>query len=164
MFYLIIIILVIFFFVYFNRLNSLKIKGELIWQDSGRETKYFINNEFDVYGKPDLMYRKENGKILLVEFKSRKGGIYLSDIIQTKAAALAARGAGYDIDEILVKTRGKERYYKLSNCNSDLYREIERFVKIAQSSSYYNSDLVGTPENRKCYSCAYKHSCKYSFN
>jgi len=66
--------------------NNLGIKGKLVWTDHGRQTKPFFNRTFEVFGKPDLMYRTKNG-ILAVEFNragkvcvpGRTGGRLQSD-------------------------------------------------------------------------------------
>src|SRR4051794_13793424 len=76
--------------------NPFGISGKLIWTDKGKLTKSFYNNDFEVFGKPDFLYR-EREEIIAVEFKSRFGPVFESDIVQAKAAALAARGDGYKV-------------------------------------------------------------------
>ena len=73
--------------------SDLGIEGKLIWMDKGRSTKPFFNQVFEVLGKPDLMYRVRGG-VLAVEYKSRRGPVFKSDVVQAKCAALAARGNG----------------------------------------------------------------------
>ena len=70
--------------------SDLGIEGKLIWMDKGRSTKPFFNQVFEVLGKPDLMYRVRGG-VLAVEYKSRRGPVFKSDVVQAKCAALAAR-------------------------------------------------------------------------
>ena len=68
--------------------SGLGIEGKLIWMDKGRSTKPFFNQVFEVLGKPDLMYRVRGG-VLAVEYKSRRGPVFKSDVVQAKCAALA---------------------------------------------------------------------------
>ena len=86
----------------FTTKSDLRIKGKLIWVDRGRSTKPFFNRVFEVLGKPDLMYQVFGG-VLAVEYKSRKGPVFKSDVVQAKCAALAARGNGYKVIRILPK-------------------------------------------------------------
>jgi len=79
------------------------------------------------------MYRTKNG-ILAVEFKSRKGRVFSSDIVQAKCASLAARGAGYKVIEILVKTAREERYITLPRSDTDLFHEIQPKVAMARKA------------------------------
>jgi len=138
--------------------NGLGIKGKLIWTDHGRQTKPFFNRTFEVFGKPDLMYRTKDG-ILAVEFKSRKGRVFSSDIVQAKCASLAARGAGYKVMEILVKTAREERYITLPQSDTDLFHEIQ--PKVAMARKAKRGDQVPSfPERNKCFSCAHNSSCE----
>ncbi len=137
--------------------DELGIEGDLIWIDEGRHTKPFFNAPFKVFGKPDAMYRTRAG-VLAVEYKSRSGPIFISDVTQAKCAALAARGAGYKITEVLVKTAAIQKRFTLPCSDHDLYREIEKAVVIARRAK--NGDAVPSlPEHRKCQACAYKRDC-----
>ena len=138
--------------------NNLGIKGKLVWTDHGRQTKPFFNRTFEVFGKPDLMYQTNDG-ILAVEFKSRKGRVFSSDIVQAKCASLAARGAGYKVVEILVKTAREERYITLPRSDTDLFHEIQ--PKVAMARRAKRGDQVPSfPERNKCFSCAHNSSCE----
>lgn len=144
---------------YFFPKNDLYIPGKLIWVDRGKDTKPFFNSTFKVFGKPDLMYAVRGGA-LAVEYKSRYGTIYESDIAQAKCAALAARGEGYKVVKILLKTSTQKRYISLPKNDKALFDEIKNFVIVARKAKS-GSSLRGTPENKKCKSCAYKHDCSY---
>jgi len=144
----------------FIRKSKIGIEGKLIWTDHGKNTKSFFNPVFKVFGKPDLMYAVRGG-VLAVEYKSRHGTIYESDIVQAMCAALAARGDGYNVIKILLKTSTQERYVSLPKKDKDLYSEIKGFVSIARRAK--NGEcLPGAPEEKKCSSCAYKHDCRYT--
>ena len=139
--------------------DKLGIKGKLIWTDEGRQTKPFFNNVYDVLGKPDLMYKIKGG-ILAVEYKSRKGDIFESDIVQTKCASLAARGSGYNVIKILVITAKREQYFDLPRSDKALFKEIEPYVVYTRQSKA-GCKLPATPGPYKCKSCAFNYKCTY---
>ena len=143
--------------------NKLGIKGKLIWVDKGRHTKPFFNSTFKIFGKPDLMYKIKGG-VLAVEYKSRKGsGIYQSDIVQAKTAALAARGEGYKVIRILIKTGSNEQYINLPAADRSLFSEVKQYVDISRQSNK-GAFLKAWPSKFKCRSCAYNHSCNHACN
>ncbi|UZE97249.1 PD-(D/E)XK nuclease family protein [Alkalimarinus alittae] len=141
--------------------NKLGIEGKLIWVDKGRKTNPFFNRVFEVLGKPDLMYKIKGG-ILAVEYKSRKGtNIYQSDIVQAKTAALAARGEGYKVIRILIKTGSKDQYINLPSSDKALFDEVKQYVDITRSA-HRGTALKAWPNKFKCRSCAFNHSCSHS--
>jgi len=143
----------------FPKKDILGIDGRLIWTDEGRKTKPFFNNVHDVLGKPDLMYKIKGG-ILAVEYKSRKGNIYEGDIVQTKCAALAARGSGYKVIKFLVITATSKQYFDLPRSDKALYKEIEPYVVYTRQSKS-GCKLPATPDRFKCKSCAFNYKCNY---
>lgn len=143
----------------FTKKDKLGIDGKLIWTDEGRKTKPFFNNVYDVLGKPDLMYKIKGG-ILAVEYKSRKSNIYESDIVQTKCAALAARGSGYKVIKFLVITAASKKYFDLPRSDKALYKEIEPYIVYTRQSKT-GGKLPATPGRYKCKSCAFNHKCSY---
>lgn len=139
------------------RRDRLDINGKLIWVDKGKSTKPFFNKKFEVLGKPDLMYKIKGG-ILAVEYKSRKGNIFLSDIIQAKTAALAARDS-YKVTRILVKTATTQKYFDLPG-DKALFNEIKDYV-CAVRNSRKGKKMKALPNKFKCRSCAYANDCRY---
>jgi len=146
----------------FPKRDKLGIDGQLIWTDEGHKTKPFFNNVYAVLGKPDLMYKIKGG-VLAVEYKSRKANIYESDIIQTKCAALAARGSGYKVIKFLVITATKRQYFDLPLSDKALFKEIEPYVVFTRQSKNGNQ-LPATPNRFKCKSCAFNYKCKYGYH
>ena len=145
---------------FFNRSNKLGIDGKLVWTDRGKNTKPFFNNYFRVLGKPDLMYKVRSG-ILAVEYKSRRGRIYTSDIMQARAAALAARGSGYQVIRVLLRTRNQELYIDLPKKDSALFKLIQTNVAVARDAKSGRS-VNPKPTGQKCRGCAYTNSCSHS--
>ena len=150
-------IVIVFVWRRHGRADALGIAGRLIWVDDGRKTKPFFNSEYQVFGKPDLMYRV-NGGVLAVEYKSRNGQIYESDIVQAKCAALSARGDQYRVTKILVKTAQSEKYIALPRSDRELYKEIQSAVSMARRAKQ-GQTVPCLPDFRKCRACAYRHNC-----
>lgn len=141
--------------------NNFGVNGKLIWMDKGKATKPFFNKKFEVLGKPDLMYRIRGG-VLAVEYKSRRGPIFKSDIVQAKCAALAARGDGYQITQILVKTETVEQYIELPHNDNALFHEIKDLVNLTREAKK-GFTMTATSNIKKCHSCAFTQECKKKF-
>lgn len=131
--------------------------GKLLWVDEGKQTKPFFNKQFKVFGKPDAIYN-DNGSVTAVEFKSRKGPIYVSDAAQAATAALAARGDGYKITQVVIKTKTETANIPLPKSDLELYDTLKESVEIARSAKK-GCTMCGDPEDSKCIACAYKASC-----
>lgn len=134
------------------------IDGKLIWTDHGRQTKAFSNRTFKIFGKPDLMYRIRGG-VKAVEYKHRNGPVFKSDIAQALAAALAARGEGYKVVQVLVKTRTNDVTIELKQSDRALYQRLEGLIHDVRNAKT-GKKMSKNPERRKCYSCAYRDACQ----
>tara|TARA_R110001592_G_scaffold221139_1_gene475784 strand:- start:5230 stop:5733 length:504 start_codon:yes stop_codon:yes gene_type:complete len=133
------------------------ISGKLIWTDHGKNTKSFSNHQFRVFGKPDLMYKVQRG-VKAVEYKHRNGPIFDADIAQSLAASLAARGEGYQVIEVLIKTQTNEVLIDLRCSDKAIYSKIEKHIQIVRDAKAGKS-MTKKPGARKCRSCAYRGSC-----
>lgn len=140
--------------------GDLGIDGKIIWVDRGQKTKPFIHKAFGIVGKPDLMYQRPTG-VLAVEYKNRNGPIYFSDVIQAKSAALAARGSGHRVNQILIKTDLTERYINLPRSDRDLLGDIQDYLTLARQAKN-NKPMIARTQRLKCKSCAFSSDCKYS--
>lgn len=138
--------------------NRGEIKGKLIWTDHGRQTKAFSNRTYKVFGKPDLMYRIRGG-VKAVEYKHRNGPIFKSDIAQALAASLAARGEGYKVVQVLVKTRTEQATIDIKHSDRVLFERLEGLINDVRDAKAGKS-MRRKPERRKCYSCAYRDACQ----
>lgn len=150
-----------FLIIHFRRRGTKKPShpelGELIWVDESKNTKPFFNKTFKIFGKPDAMYAK-GGKVTAVEFKSRKGKIHDSDMWQAMAAALAARGEGYKIKKVRIKTITHSLDIEVPKSESEHYQ----FLKVCHEAALnakkgYSSKAL--PEVNKCAHCAYYSVC-----
>ncbi len=136
------------------------IPGKLIWIDHGEQTKPFFNRRYQLVGKPDFLYQTEQD-LLAVEYKSRHGRIYNSDVIQVFCAALAARGSGKAITRCLVKTRTTQRYFDLPDSDKKLFELISLYVEQARQAKH-GEKLPATPGKGKCRGCAYNYACQWA--
>ncbi len=157
--YIMYIITIIAIVIYIFLLRGTPVKRpRLVWVDKSRKTKAFRNKAYGVSGKPDCIYKLADG-YRLVEFKSRKSGIYESDRVQAKAAALAARGGSkYKITEILIQTKSTEELIPLIMSDEQLYQDIKYYIELAQKA-HQGEPLKAIPEKRKCKYCAYVKVC-----
>lgn len=140
--------------------GGLGIEGKLIWVDRGRSTKPFFNREFEVSGKPDLMYRTREG-VLAVEYKSRRGPVFESDIVQAKCAGLAARSNGYPVTQLLVKTATVDEYIDLPSNDNALFDEIKEYVILSRQAKS-GVRMQPKPNVGKCRGCAFKYDCSHA--
>lgn len=145
-----------------KKTDKLGIQGKLIFIDKGKSTKPFFNNRYKVLGKPDLMYKQKAG-VLAVEYKSRNASIYESDIVQAKAASLAARGAGYKVNRILIKTKKREKYITLPISDRVLHSQIKAYMDMVRDAAKGKA-LDATASSFKCASCAYVNDCEFKSN
>lgn len=127
----------------------------IVYKDTGPKSRVFVNKKYKVAAKPDLIIKNIDG-FIGVEFKSRQYGIYESDIVEAKAAALAARSK-YPIYAIQIKNQNQNKVIVLPKSNDDLYREIERYILLA--SQAHSKLLPASPHTMKCKSCPVKMSC-----
>lgn len=144
----------------FGSRDNLGIKGKLIWVDKGKSTKPFFNKVFEILGKPDLMYRIRGG-VLAVEYKSRRGPVFKSDVVQAKCAALAARGDGYQVIQILVRTATIEQYIDLPKSDKALLDDIKEYVDLTRQAKA-GARMRASPNFGKCRGCAFKYECRHA--
>lgn len=134
-------------------------QGKLLFVDKGRQSRAFYSKKYGIVAKPDYIF-DENGEIVLVEYKSRSNNrVYLSDIIQAKAASLAARSK-YPVSKVRIITNGGRREISLPEDDENLFMDIEPFYSYAKSA---NEGLVNVfaKDPRQCSSCGVKRSCVY---
>ena len=117
---------------------------KVIYKDTGN-AKIFRNKKFRVEGKPDAILLTRVGYIA-EEFKSRKRGFYESDIVQAKAAALAARSE-YPISSIFL----------LPPSDQALFDDIAEYYNMAARAK--QELLPARAHFVKCRHCAVKYAC-----
>jgi CRISPR/Cas system-associated exonuclease Cas4 (RecB family) len=160
------LIFLAFFVIYLVILNARRGRrhstdsevGDLIWVDEGRHVKPFFHNGFKVVGKPDAMYNK-NGLITAIEYKSRRGPVFESDWVQAFTAALAARGSGFKVRQVVVKTKSEQKAFDLPKEDLALFNIVRPFVervRSIQNGGYGEA----SPSKPKCRACAYRLECR----
>ncbi len=106
--------------------------GKLVWIDEGVDTKPFFNQEYRVLGKPDAIYSK-NGKVTVVEYKSRNGPVLESDVIQGLSACLAVKSAGYKVRDLMVITGKETKTVSVPESPKSLYQMVANYVEGARA-------------------------------
>jgi len=134
--------------------------AELFYIDEGKQTKPFFNRQFEVLGKPDAMYKTPTG-LVAVEYKSRRGSVQDSDVSQALCAALAARGDGHNVYQVIVKTQTDQIEIDLPRSDEELFNRIKLDVAAARSIKHGGTGTAN-PHPSKCGSCAHKKSCAFT--
>lgn len=135
--------------------------SETLYIDDGTN-KLLVDREFGVTSKPDRVVRF-CGKVYLLEFKSRKSGVYDKDIIQACVGGLAYWGAVSPVNFILVYN-GSYAFKKLRvKSKQRLFKKCSKYILMAKkikSGKSVRTRVVGS----KCRVCPYRESCKKSKN
>lgn len=130
-------------------------KKRVRYIDAGR-SQVFYSKRYKISAKPDLVENKNT----LVEKKSRRKGVYPSDIAQLIAATLAVRSK-YDIRDGYVVNQTERKQVDLTGSDSELFAlirtEYEYAVMIKKGKQPPPS-----PAQWKCRSCQFKGRCKYA--
>lgn len=134
--------------------------GECVWMDS-EDAKPFFDGRFRILGKPDAIFKNAEGEFTAVEYKNRNKGIYSSDILQAKTAALAARGDmknKHNVSKVVIVNQTDSKEILLPAKDYDLYNEIKYNVEAVQriKTGEYG---YKTKDKYKCNSCGYKYAC-----
>jgi CRISPR/Cas system-associated exonuclease Cas4 (RecB family) len=157
------LVLIVFFTVYLLLINHRRGRifvpenAKLIWVDKGKNTEPFFNKAYRVFGKPDALYDLQ-GNVIAVEFKSRKVKVYDADRIQALTAALATRGAGYDVRQVVVKSSTDIERINLPEKDKALYELVKKDIEAARAIKS-GHQAIAKPESTKCPACAYNNHC-----
>lgn len=147
------IIVFVFLFILFGKQNANAPK--VLYKDTGPRSRVFINKRYGIAAKPDAILQTPDG-IVGVEYKSRRHGIYLSDIVEAKAAALAARSK-YRICAIQIKNQTQSKVFPLPKNDADLYNEIKHYKELADAAQHQL--LHAEPHPAKCRACPVNRHC-----
>lgn len=155
------VVILLFLFLVIVIALSPSQKGErILYQDKGERSRVFVNKRFGIAAKPDTILRTDEGDIC-IEFKSRKKGVYPSDIAEAKAAALAVRSK-YRIVAIEIRNQTENQKFYLPKDDDLLYSEIKHYAEMAQIAK--QELLPATPQKFKCRNCPVNQSCNQRAN
>lgn len=160
--FVLVVIAAVFLLISFKRHNVRDIPsvaGKNVWLDKGRGTKAFYHKRYGIAAKPDAI-QKVNGQLEAVEYKSRYGQVFESDIAQLKAASLAARANGYPIAHGVVKTSSTTKRFSLPRSDAELFEQIKPYYEQVKMIKANPKAPVSTnPHQRKCHACGYSQRC-----
>lgn len=160
-----ILIILTFYLIYRFLSDTLKptqfgFKGRLVYADKGRSSKLFANKRFGLSAKPDFIYNLMNGVFALVEFKSRNGRVFQSDIEQTIAGVIACRPY-YNIRIAVVQTASERKEIDVDKSEDELYEMIKHNVELTRKIKSGKVVTVCYKNTYKCKSCAVAKDCNY---
>lgn len=97
----------------------------------------------------------------MVEYKSRKGKIYPSDIAQLKASVIAARSR-YNITKAYVSTDGEIKEVNVNKSNTVLFEEIKEAYELTVAIVSGKTVTVCYKSKYKCPTCSMRAHCEFS--
>lgn len=163
--WLVAIFVLLFVFFYWqsrpaSKGSALGVEGELLYADQGRKSKAFVSRKYGIRAKPDFLIRQPDGRVALVEYKSRNNGrIYESDIVQAKASVLAAREA-YPVVAMYIKTKHRLQAIPIPQDSDALYREVERYAELARRAKRGELLREYTHNRNQCKTCSVRAGCQ----
>tara|TARA_B100002049_G_scaffold229110_1_gene204325 strand:+ start:68579 stop:69061 length:483 start_codon:yes stop_codon:yes gene_type:complete len=134
-------------------------KGEVVYLDDGA-SGVIRNSEYRVSARPDRVTNYK-GKNYIIEYKSRKKGIYEKDVVQGVVGALAVWGKFDGIDGLVVYN-GSYQFKRYSFGSKEAcYRRVKKAILKAQKIKS-GKTVKEKVETSKCRVCPYNTSCKKS--
>tara|TARA_R110000737_G_scaffold329115_1_gene344078 strand:- start:282 stop:803 length:522 start_codon:yes stop_codon:yes gene_type:complete len=133
-------------------------KAQLIYSDSGRKSKIFTSAKFGLAAKPDFIYRLASGEFVLIEYKSRKGRVYPSDIQQVIAAIIATRSM-YPISQAYIYTDTTSLAVDATSSDVELFDSIKYNFYLTKRIKEGKKVDVCYKSEYKCNTCSMKEKC-----
>ena len=117
---------------------------------------------YEVVAKPDRVYRLPDGRLCVIEYKTRPGdAIYDGDVWQLSAGAAALSGVGTpaDFGFVVVQDRatGKRRSHRVKLLSRPALLDV-----MQRHADVEDGAVVGakTKSKRKCNSCGHQATCE----
>lgn len=134
-------------------------KSDVVYIDE-KGSKSFVNAKYGVLAKPDRVSIYK-GKKYVIEFKSRKKGIFDKDIVQALVGGLSCYEDGLSPEFVVVYNSSYE--YKVVRIKSEkaLLKRIGKLISKAQSIKRSRSTSSFFRKG-KCVACIYSNSCSKS--
>lgn len=131
----------------------------MVYADSGRKSRSFINKIFGLSAKPDFIYETSSNEFTLVEYKGRNKQVYPSDIVQTIASVIAAR-TKYNIQKAFVHTDTFRKEVDINKPDHVLYEEIRSLVEMTRQIENKQKVTKCFPQYMKCQTCSMSTRCE----
>lgn len=159
-----ILVLLFLFFLWNNwpapQKSALGIEGELLFADQGVKSRAFVSKKYGIRAKPDFLIRLKDGRVALVEYKSRSNGrIYESDIMQAKASVLAAREV-YPVEVMFIKAGTRIQQVPIPRDSDSLYREVERYAELVRRANKGELIREFCSNQHQCKTCSVQAHCQ----
>ncbi|MCG9576696.1 hypothetical protein L1D14_10645 [Vibrio tubiashii] len=136
-------------------------RGELVFLDKGQVRGFaFFNRRFLIGSTPDAIYRTNINQIHIVEQKSRKKGIYDSDIAQAEIGALTVSESNMGTVTHITVANQTQTLTKRVPSPRKIARKYKKEIQIAREIKNGKHIDIRKPEPAKCRSCRYFNECK----
>ncbi len=147
---------VVLYFLY----KTKRTPSTVLYEDKGRSSRVLVDPVNRIRSKPDMIKGPKHSA-LLIEYKSRDGKVYPSDIAQAYAGVLAARADGIVITRAEVHTKSQKYTLPAIHSNESI---VSRISDPLNSARIVASGGVPTakPQLYKCRSCSYKKHCPHA--
>lgn len=134
-------------------------KGKVVYLDDGG-SGVIRDTEYKVSARPDRV-AEYKGKSYVIEYKSRKKGIYEKDVIQGFVGALAVWDKYGGVDGLVVYN-GSYQFKRYSFAGKDAcYRRVKKAILKARKIKSGNI-VKERVKASKCRACPYNTRCKKS--
>lgn len=143
---------------------ALKKQGVNLIYNGETSEQVFTSSRYKIRAKPDFIYERADGSLILVEYKSSRRRAMKSDITQLIATAIAVKSHHKNKRVTTGYVLTGKNYYKwvdLSKSLDLLALEIERPLSVARQvkNGYQPS---ADPVKKKCLACGYQYVCEHS--
>ena len=141
----------------FYPMTNYGFRGRLVYTDEGQVEPFRYEwGDTVIVAKPDFVYRLVNGSYAVVEFKSRFGSVYPSDVIQLKSCVLAV-SEEWPVSRAFVATSRTYQEIKVRS-RWRILRDIKPHIKLRRKieHGYMPSRLE---DRTKCKNCSFKAHC-----
>lgn len=155
-------LIVLFLAVYLRKklfLYRLLNHGEILYIDKSGSCSY-RDVGFGVLARPDRI-TSFKGKRYVIEYKSRKKGVFDKDVVQALTGALACWDSVGGVDGVVVYNGSYElKYIKIGN-KVKLARRLSKHIENAKKVK--SGVLVRCRVSKsKCGNCPYNETCKWA--
>ncbi len=136
--------------------------GKLIYTDD-KKSEVFYSKKHKIRTRPDFLIKMPNGDVVPIEYKSRKSGIYPSDIEQVIATVIALRDKFPSINYAYILNRSGQ--HKRIDCNKntdELLERISRSVWAVRAVANRKTVMPSITSVKKCQGCGERLICSHS--
>lgn len=133
-------------------------RGKLVYVDDNPRSKVFVCKRYELSAKPDFVFKTGLFTYCVVEFKSRKGAVKESDLVQLIATVIAVRSK-HSVTRAMVVTSGVKKELEIAS-SGKMYKSIKKLHREARRVKHLNKKPKALQNNQKCNGCGYREHCE----